>query len=597
MRLAAWRILIWSGIAFSLYFAAGTLVTALQPAGEYGYQLKYLGGTVPTFEVLDVRPDSPASRAGLEPHDRLRPAVNDPAHRFAWLQTLPGDRAGWVAVHAGRERTISIVAVPHATGETASLALVYAIIQLALTVGAAVLVVRAADNPAARLLAGFFVALSLGVLGPSAQATPRPIFAAAIVLQDGLIYVAAWQCLAFACIFPSMSVRGMRPSLLRITPGLSVLLAGVATAATFSLYLYGTTLPPQWFTLMSDSWLAYVALIALAFAIAYREAAAEDRQRVRWVAASFLFGLSGLAVLNVALRLFGYAETWTNCLPLTVVTIPLGTGYAILRHRVIDIGFVINRALVYGGVSAVIVVTMGILEWVLEKTVVEVNHVTSVSLEVALALALGYFLRRIHGRIDKIVDYLFFRDLHRAEAALREFARDAHYITDLSTLLERTARIAVDAGEATFAGVWMADEAGGFAIVRGSGSLAERVDENDPVVVRLKATRDPVRMRDLGTPLGGEFALPMVVRGALTGFIVAGPKVDGEDYSPDEIATLANMAHEVGLAIEALHVELLRREVDRVLNGGGSLDELRSVARFAMPALARFETDEAGTAS
>lgn len=597
MRLAAWRISIWAGIALSLYFAAGTLLTAAKPVGDYGYQLKYVGGPIPTFIVLNVSAGSPASRAGLEAHDRIRPTINDRVHRLAWIQTLPGDRADWVVVHDGRERTISIVADPQTTGASAPLALVYAIIQLALVVGAAVLVIRATNDPAARLLAGFFVALSLGVPGPSEQGTPRPIFAAATIIQYAVIYVAAWQCLAFACVFPKESAGGVRRLLLRVAPSFSLILAAAATYAVLSLYLYGASPQPLWFTLVSDSWLAYVAAVGVAFAIAFKEAPGEDRQRVRWVAASFLFGLGGLAAWNLSVRLFGYTGQWTNYLPLTMITIPLGTGYAILRHRVIDIGFVINRALVYGGVSAVIVLTMGVLEWVLEKTVVEVNHVTSVSLEVGLALAMGYFLRRIHDRIDKMVDYIFFRDLHRAEAALRNFARDAHYITDLPTLLDRTARVAVVAGEATFAGVWLADEARGFAIVAGTGSVTERVDENDPVVVRLKATREPVGMHALGSSLRGELALPMVVRGALRGFLVVGPKVDGEEYSPDEVATLAYVGHEVGLAIQALHVELLRREVDRVLKEGGSLDALRSVARFGMPVLKRLETDQAETAS
>jgi hypothetical protein len=60
---------------------------------------------------------------------------------------------------------------------------------------------------------------------------------------------------------------------------------------------------------------------------------------------------------------------------------------------------------------------------------------------------------------------------------------------------------------------------------------------------------------------------------------------------------LWHMSHEVGLAVEALHVELLKREVDRVLREGGPLEALQSVARFALPAPSSLETDQAGSAS
>ncbi|MDP9107159.1 MAG: hypothetical protein M3N49_14670, partial [Candidatus Eremiobacteraeota bacterium] len=33
-------------------------------------------------------------------------------------------------------------------------------------------------------------------------------------------------------------------------------------------------------------------------------------------------------------------------LPLTMIALPFGLGYAIVRHRVVDIGFVVNRATV-----------------------------------------------------------------------------------------------------------------------------------------------------------------------------------------------------------------------------------------------------------
>ena len=40
----------------------------------------------------------------------------------------------------------------------------------------------------------------------------------------------------------------------------------------------------------------------------------------------------------------------------------------------------------------------------------------------------------------------------------------------------------------------------------------------------------------------------MIVRGALVGFLVCGPKNDGTHYLPEEIDTLSTLAHRAGTA-------------------------------------------------
>jgi hypothetical protein len=95
----------------------------------------------------------------------------------------------------------------------------------------------------------------------------------------------------------------------------------------------------------------------------------------------------------------------------------------ILRHRVLDIGVVINRAVVYTGVSIVVVGAFILFEWLLGH-VVESNSRASTIIELLAALALGLSVRFIHARVDRYVDDLFFRVRHLAEAAIRRFAQE-----------------------------------------------------------------------------------------------------------------------------------------------------------------------------
>ena len=131
---------------------------------------------------------------------------------------------------------------------------------------------------------------------------------------------------------------------------------------------------------------------------------------------TFGAGFSGLLVFFVGLLITGNPGLYQFA-SLTVGVIPFGLAYVILRHRVVDIGFALNRAAVFGGVSLVVVAMFVALEWFISKYLLTVGHVASSAVELAVALAIGFSLRPVHVRIDAIVDDLFFRKRHEANSA------------------------------------------------------------------------------------------------------------------------------------------------------------------------------------
>ena len=80
-------------------------------------------------------------------------------------------------------------------------------------------------------------------------------------------------------------------------------------------------------------------VMAGVLAATYLRARGERKQRVRWVFWSTLVGFTGVIVWTI----------WPSLqiAVLTSIAIPIGYAYAILRHRVIDVSFVVNRAIVF----------------------------------------------------------------------------------------------------------------------------------------------------------------------------------------------------------------------------------------------------------
>ena len=89
-----------------------------------------------------------------------------------------------------------------------------------------------------------------------------------------------------------------------------------------------------------------------------------QRRQTKWVVVGTTLALSVLLAVVASLFLFapGVARTSPfvllvigNVLPLIMVLIPLSVGVAMLRSGVFDIDVVINRALVYGPLTAMLV--------------------------------------------------------------------------------------------------------------------------------------------------------------------------------------------------------------------------------------------------
>jgi hypothetical protein len=104
----------------------------------------------------------------------------------------------------------------------------------------------------------------------------------------------------------------------------------------------------------------------------------------------------------------------------TFLAIPLGYTYAVLRHRVIDVGFVLNRALSLTILTTAIVALFIIAESLIEH--LTADHTESMFLQLGFTLGLGMTLNRVHAKLEVWLERLFFRRRYALETSLRALA-------------------------------------------------------------------------------------------------------------------------------------------------------------------------------
>lgn len=489
--------------------------------------------------VVSVEPNSPAARAGLRAGDFVS-FGSTPLQRAEAHFAQPGTP---VAVRVNGTRTVELVAhkLPFQT-----MLIVPLVIRLAFLAVAALLAWRRPGDSAARALVLFLLSFAL-LIGLPNTLMPTPLLSV-IVLQTGstiLLLVGAGAAAIFAANFPSGVARPLPRTLARIVQALvalGVILTLAGSWVAKSAAVIGVTF-------YAIAWLfaVIVALLLAILIIAYVQGAPSERERRRWV--FLMLGLAlGAILVDIGVQIaIGYSGFVDNAALLFIGAIPFGFAYVILRHRVIDVGFVISRAVVYAGVSIIIVGIFVIVETLASNFVEQHSRAGSIALQLGVALALGFSIRFIHARVEGTIDRVFFRQRHLDEAALADFTHDAHYITDAGVLIERCSATAMRHAYAAKAWVWSKSDAG--------------VDENDPALVAMRARRAVADLHALGSRMRGAYAFPMIVRGELIGALVCGNKTEAEAYTPDEIEALRGMASAVGHALDGLRMRELEERV------------------------------------
>jgi hypothetical protein len=551
---------------FSVYMAASPFWA---PAGTIGMLTDY-GAT-----VRAVTPDGPAARAGVVPGDRMQLAAT-PIDERRYLSGAGVDvPAGMVVhfplLHDGRIRDITLTALTVVMGTADRFSLLIECIAslVFIIVGAGLIWLRPG-------IATWGFGLYCLLILPSDAYPPRLDSTfwslASTFFYDIVQNIGVAGLLVFALEFPRPFPGVWRARVRRAIPVGAIVLALMTLYPDVANLLFGIGAHLENLVLQ----LLFGACIAIALAIlwdTYRRVATDERERMRWVLVGFIFGL----LINYIGSTLIYSTIiaieppdWFSALLFSLnVLLPLAVAHAVVRHRVLDIDFVIGRALVFAILTLLLAGAFGVLDWffgtVLEGF--EFTHIVQAALSITVAFAIG----RIEEFTVKTVEALFFRKRRAAEARLDRITRVLSHAPSSAMIEDALIREAVGALELTSAAVYRRGP--GSAYVRLAASerqdgAAAAFGDGDPLVATL---RSHDRVVDLDQLSGGHttasaagrrsaVAVPMFANAALTGFVLYGAHVDGAAIDSDEAAQLERLADAASLAFEQLEAHQLRAD-------------------------------------
>jgi class 3 adenylate cyclase len=163
----------------------------------------------------------------------------------------------------------------------------------------------------------------------------------------------------------------------------------------------GTTSIPLMF-------LALGAVISLA--VRYGRAHDVERQQLRWLAAALLFVavgvITGFVITYLVPGSLDSGLAWDPAI-VALACVPFSIGIAVLRYRLYEIDTIINRAVLYGSVTAVLLAAFGIanigLQRALESLTGQRSELLTGALGIGVAVAYGPMRRRVRPLVDRFL--------------------------------------------------------------------------------------------------------------------------------------------------------------------------------------------------
>jgi len=266
---------------------------------------------------------------------------------------------------------------------------------------------------------------------------------------------------------------------------------------------------------------ALAALVSLAVRV--RRSSGDERQQLWW----FMWAITVSAAAVAASFLVGATDATSVVrdllLGIAVITVPLATGIAILRYRLYEIDLLVNRTLVYGALTALI---LGSYVALVTLTGRLVDGLTDWQAALPATAVVAVLLLPLRARMQTAVNRLMYGDRDDPYAVLARLGRHLESV-----------RVPGD----TLSGL--------VATVASALRLPY-------VAVHLDVDAQTPPVASCGTPAQLPTVFPLVYRGARVGSLAVGSRGPGEQLAPRERQLLEALAAQAGVAVHAERLSL-----------------------------------------
>ena len=271
------------------------------------------------------------------------------------------------------------------------------------------------------------------------------------------------------------------------------------------------------------------------------------RQQIKWIAfaasvVALMYLIAMVSTLIIPSReawFAAYSPLWLNLLQhaalLSFTAVPIAIGFAVLKYRLYDIDIIINRTLVYGSLTAIVVGLYVLIVGTL-GAVFRARGDLVVSLVATGVVAVLF--APLRERLQRGVNRLMYGERDNPYAVLSRMGRRLEATIAPKAALKTIVETIAQALKVPYVAIHLSQDGGGkFATVA-----------------------------DHGTPKEETLVLPLVYQRETIGRLVVAPRAPGEAFSPADMRLLEDLARQVEVAVHAVRLTAdLQRSRERLV--------------------------------
>jgi signal transduction histidine kinase len=282
----------------------------------------------------------------------------------------------------------------------------------------------------------------------------------------------------------------------------------------------------------------------------FRVARPAERQQFKWV----VVGLAGTAViqfavlipLNALLTSPAFSADPARALVLSAIPdtlwqlnnllIAVCIVISVLRYRLWDIDIIINRTLVYGALTGIIVSAFVIIVGLL--SILFQSSGNSIIAIIATGLVALLF-NPLRQRLQRGINHLMYGERDDPYAALSRLGRRLEASLAPEAVLPTVVTTVREVLKLPYVAIYLQQDPDGYKIIAESASPSLR-SENGRIVV-------PGMERE-------GLCVPLIHQGETLGYIVLGPRAPNEAFGSTDLRLLDDLAPQVGVAVHAVRL-------------------------------------------
>jgi signal transduction histidine kinase len=319
---------------------------------------------------------------------------------------------------------------------------------------------------------------------------------------------------------------------------------------------------PNPFGLEKYPWLTDAALVflpllplcilaaAVSLVLRYRRSGGEVRQQIKWIAfvasfAGLVYLIAMVSQLFLAPMMVGkggklpplplWFELLTSVAVLGFAGVPVAIGFAVLKYRLYDIDLLINRTLVYGSLTAIVV---GLYVLVVGTLSALFQARADLAVSLVATGVVAVLFAPLRDGLQRGVNRLMYGERDDPYAVLSRMGRRLEATIAPKAALTTIVETITQALKVPYVAIKLRQD---------SGEHFETVAEH-------------------GTPKAESLALPLIYQRENVGQLLVAPRAPGEDFSAADRRLLKDLARQVEVAVHAVRLTAdLQRSRERLV--------------------------------